>query len=211
MTSISADLLVRVTGCTRALANTWCRPLHEACRHYQIDTPARVAAFLAQIGHESMGLARTTENLNYSADALVATWPSRYTVRLAAQHARRPADIANHVYGGRLGNKDEGDGWKYRGRGLMQITGRGNYEAMRDLLREQGVRCPDFEADPDAVSEPRWAAMTAAAYWDSRALNDLADAGNFSGITRRINGGTNGQADRIARYERAKRALQAIA
>jgi putative chitinase len=210
MTSITAELLVRATGCTRALANTWARPLDDACRQYDITTPARVAAFLAQIGHESAGLTRTTENLNYSAEGLVVTWPGRYTTNLAKQHARRPADIANHVYGDRLGNKAEGDGWKYRGRGLMQITGLANYEAMRDLLR-QCVRCPDFVADPDSISEPRWAAMTAAAYWDSRALNDLADGGRFNDITRRINGGTNGHEDRLERYGRAKRALQGFA
>lgn len=209
MAAITADLLVRVTGCTRVLADQWVRPLSAACAAYEIDTPARVAAFLAQIGHESAGLSRTTENLNYSAHALQRTWPSRYTPELAARHARRPDVIANHVYGGRLGNRLPSDGWRYRGRGLVMVTGRANYEAMRDALR-LCTWCPDFVADPDAVAEPRWAALTAAAYWDSRALNDLADGGRFNDITRRINGGTIGQADRVARYERAKRALQGL-
>lgn len=205
---ITADLLQRATGCTRGVALAYAQPLYEACALYGITTPARLAAFLAQVGHESASLARVRENLGYSAGALERTWPSRYDAALAHAQAYKPEAIANHVYGGRLGNTQPGDGWRYRGRGLIQVTGRANYEAMRDVLRERVRQVPDFEIEPERLEEPKWAALSAAAYWHSRGLNDLADAGNFNGITRRINGGSIGHADRVARYERAKRALR---
>ncbi|MFC0677510.1 glycoside hydrolase family 19 protein [Lysobacter korlensis] len=211
MTSITADLLVRVMGCPRSVAAEWARPLDEACRLYEITTPARVAAFLAQVGHESAGLTRVVENLNYSVDGLLRVWPKRYTLRLAEFHARKPELIANFVYGDRLGNKLPDDGYRYRGRGPMQVTGRANYEAMRDVMRIRAGKVPDFVELPDLLAEPKWGALAAAAYWHSRHLNVLADAGRFTEITRRINGGTNGNEDRLSRYGRAKRALIGVA
>jgi len=210
MTLITATLLEAATGCGRTLANTWAKPLDEACRAFEINTAPRIAAFLAQIGHESGGLSRTTENLNYGASGLLATWPNRFDAESATQYARKPQAIANHVYGGRLGNGAEatGDGWKYRGRGLIQVTGKANYEAVRDLLRDDGRKgVPDFVADPDALSEPKWAALSAAAWWNDRELNELADGYAFTQITQRINGGQNGAADRKERYDRARKAL----
>ena len=204
---LTADKFAAATGCGRGTAQTWAPRLAEACPKYGITTPARLAAFLAQVGHESAGFMRTVENLNYSAGALQAVWPSRFTPALAASMARHPERIAEHVYGGRLGNGPEGsgDGWKYRGRGLIQVTGKANYEAVRDLLASQCV--PDLLAMPEVLAEPKWAALSACAYWADHHLNELADAGQFDAITRRINGGTTGSADRRARYERAKRAL----
>lgn len=206
MPTLDADLLRRATGCARGVALTWAAPLANACLMYGITTPARLAAFLAQVGHESAGLTRTVESLNYSADGLLRTWPTRYTPELAREHARQQEVIANHVYGGRMGNSAPGDGWKYRGRGLIQVTGKANYEAVRDLLRECHD-APDLLAMPGILAEPRWAALSAGAYWQERDLNPLADAGDFDRITRRINGGTNGMADRRSRYAKAKAAL----
>lgn len=204
---ITAGLIAAAMGCPRALAETWARPIIDACYLAEINTPARLAFFLAQVGHESMGLSRTVENLNYGADGLLATWPSRFNATSAAQLARKPQLIAEHVYGGRLGNRAAGDGWRYRGRGLIQNTGRANYEAARDGLRLLMAGCPDFVADPDALAQPRWAALAAGAYWRDHRLNELADRGDFDASTRRINGEMTGAADRRDRYARAKREL----
>lgn len=204
---LPADKMQAAIGCARGLALTWAPHLSNACGNFQITTPARLAAFLAQVGHESGSFGRTVENLNYSAAGLEATWPSRFTPALAAQMARNPERIAEHVYGGRMGNRPEGsgDGYLYRGRGLIQVTGRANYEAVGEQLSRFG--CPNLLAMPQVLAEPKWAALSAAAYWYDHELNELADGGHFDAITRRINGGTLGSADRRARYERAKKAL----
>lgn len=204
---LTADLLQRAAGCARGVALTWAKPLAEACAMFDIAAPARLAAFLATVGHESAGLTRTVENLSYSAEALLRTWPRRYTPELAREHARHPELIANHVYGGRMGNSAPGDGWKYRGRGPGMVTGRANYEAMRDLLRQRVPNAPDFVAEPGALAEPRWGAYAFAAFWEDRGLNELADAGDFIRICRRVNGGDIGMEDRMRRYALAKRAL----
>lgn len=204
---LTAEQFAAATGCARGVALTWATPVANACRQYEIDTPGRMAGFLAHTGHESAGFTRTVENLNYSAEALLRTWPNRYTPQLAALQAHHADEIANHVYGGRMGNKDPGDGWKFRGRGLLMNTGRANYEAMRDLLRETLPGAPDLLTMPDALAEPRWAVLSAAAWWASHDLNTLADAGDMRAMTRRINGGELGLADRTARYAKARAAL----
>lgn len=178
---IDTPLLVAVMGCPPERAALFAPHLAAACQHHHIDTPARLAAFLAQIGHESGGL-------------------------------RWVREIANgQAYEGRasLGNTQPGDGPRYRGRGLIQITGRYNYRATARSLQPHGA--PDFEAEPEALELPLWAAWSAADYWASRGLNELADEGDFEAITRRINGGLNGQADRLARWRRAKAAVGAAA
>lgn len=205
---LTAETMQAATGCGRGTALTWAPYLTGSCGLYGITTRARLAAFLAQVGHESAGFTRTVENLNYSAAGLMATWPSRFTPTTAKAMARKPQLIAEHVYSGRMGNGPEGsgDGWRFRGRGLIQITGRANYEAVGEQLAPRG--CPNLLRLPDVLAEPKWAALSAAAWWHDHDLNELADRGAFDQITRRINGGTNGAADRRARYERAKRALQ---
>lgn len=174
---LDAGLLVSAMGCTPERAELYGQHLSEACEHFGIDTPERLAAFLAQIGHESGSL----------------------------RYVREIAD--GSAYEGRkdLGNVNPGDGTRYRGRGLIQVTGRDNYRQMTGLLSQMGA--PDFEALPSELESPRWAAWSAAAWWNSRNLSHLADRGEFDLITRRINGGTNGHADRRARWERAKAAL----
>jgi putative chitinase len=203
---LTAELLSAV-GCARPV--TWLAVLPEACSRFGITTPRRMADFLSQVAHESAGLSRLTENLNYRAERIVQVWPSRFrSVADAKPYAQNPQALGNKVYGGRMGNTAPGDGWKYRGRGLIQVTGRDNYVGVRDDLRAAGVRCPDFVADPDSLAEPRWAAYSAAAWWQDRGLNDLADTGDFRKQTIRINGGVNGLSDREARRARAVAALQ---
>jgi putative chitinase len=180
---VTPEQLRAAIGCSVERANLFAQPLSVACAFYGIDNQERLAAFLAQIGHESGSLRFTTE--------LWGPTPaqSRYEGR---------AD---------LGNVQPGDGFKFRGRGLIQTTGRHNYARVRNRLRERFNNVPDFEKDPDKLTDPQWAALSAADYWDDKGLNALADAGQFEKITRLINGGLNGQADRLARWERAKQAL----
>ncbi|EAZ62421.1 TPA: glycoside hydrolase family 19 protein [Pseudomonas aeruginosa] len=183
--------------------------LNRGMTRFGITSPVRVAAFLAQVGHESSQLTRLVENLNYSARGLAATWPSRYRGAdgnpnaLALNLARHPQAIANNTYASRNGNGDEasGDGWRYRGRGLLQITGRSNYRAAGGGLGQP------LEAEPELLEQPEWAALSAAWWWSTRGLNELADRGEFAAITRQINGGLNGQAERLALWERAKAVL----
>lgn len=207
MQSITANALVRAVGCSLATGAVYAEPLRETCELFGISTPARLAAFLAQVGHESGGLSRVVENLNYGAAGLVATWPSRFTTKTAALYARQPERIANVVYSGRMGNHAEGDGWRYRGRGLIQITGKVNYEATTEALLERLNAVPDFVLHPEKLAEPRWAALSAGSYWSNHELNDLADAGQFDKITSRINGGQHGRADRRDRFQRAMKVL----
>lgn len=185
----------------------WAEALSAAMAEFSIGAPVRASAFLAQLAHESAGLTRFSENLNYSAERLVAMWPKRFTPALAAKYARQPEKIANYAYAGRYANGDEssGDGWRYRGRGPIQLTFRGNYRAAGEKL---GL---DLVNNPDRVLEPAIGARVAGWYWDSRKLNVLADARDFVGITKAINGGTHGLADRTALYEKAKRALAVAA
>ncbi len=201
----TADTLARAVGCGRVLAERWTQPLRHACGVYEVDTGPRLAAFLAQTGHESAGLSRTIENLNYSADGLRKTWPSRFDEATAQEYARQPERIANRVYANRMGNGPEasGDGWKYRGRGLIMNTGRANYEAITELIRQLRPTAPDFATTPEALAVRGWAALAAGAYWFDHDLNTLADAGEFSRITARINGGNIGASDRNARYAKA--------
>ncbi|HCL3992719.1 TPA: glycoside hydrolase family 19 protein [Pseudomonas aeruginosa] len=183
--------------------------LNVAMERFDITSPVRLAAFLAQVGHESSQLTRLVENLNYSAQGLAATWPSRYRGAdgkpnaLALNLARHPQAIANNTYASLNGNGDEasGDGWRYRGRGLLQITGRANYRAAAGGLDQP------LEVEPELLEQPEWAALSAAWWWAAHDLNELADRGEFATITRRINGGLNGQAERLALWERVKAVL----
>jgi len=182
----------------------WLEPLTAAFNRFDISTPERQAAFIGQCAHESGNFKTLQENLNYSAKGLNATWPSRFPSEEAAQpFHRNPEKIANKVYSGRMGNTEEGDGWKYRGRGLIQLTGKDNYRLASDAL---GV---DFVANPDLVLTREYAALTAAWYWNKRGLNKEADAKDFTGMTKKINGGTIGLADRVAHINTALNVLTA--
>lgn len=174
---------------------------------YAIDTPARKAAFIAQVGHESNHLKSVEENINYSANGLRQTFGKYFTTDEAArQHARQPEKIANTVYANRLGNGTTatGDGWRFRGRGLLQITGRANYN---NMSKQIGI---DFISHPEKLATPEYAAQSACCWWQTKGLNTLCDTANdedFKQITRTINGGYNGLADRQELWNRAKNVL----
>jgi putative chitinase len=180
----------------------WEAPLQAAFDKYDINTLKRQAAFIGQCAHESANFKTLEENLNYSAEGLMKTWPSRFpTKEVADQYARQPAKIAGKVYNGRLGNTSEEEASKYLGRGLIQLTGKENYERCGLAI---GI---DFLSDPNLLLDPRYAAMSAGWFWNKKGLNELADAQEHGQITKRINGGTLGLDDRIQKTTKAFAAL----
>ncbi len=202
--------LLEAIGIRHALAVQWLPHLRMAAHRYQIDaSPRRLAAWLATIAHESARLTSVVENLNYSAAGLAQTWPGRYADMTgqpnaaAIRIARRQEDIANLTYAGRLGNGSagSGDGWRYRGRGLIQITGRDNYARSG---AELGL---DLINKPEQLEQPYLAAMSAAEWWHRHGCNSLADTGDMAAVTRRVNGGLTGLDDRLKLYSAALRYL----
>jgi putative chitinase len=187
----------------------WSAALNAILPKYGITTPLRIAAFLAQCGHESAGFTVLVENLNYSAEALATQWPNRYAVdpkakikapnALALKLHRNPEAIANSVYANRLGNGNEasGDGWAHRGRGAIQCTGRANYI---NFARSAGKPYNEITA---YLETPEGAIESACWFWSRNELNLLADAEKTAHITRVVNGGYNGLADRNMRYVKA--------
>ena len=176
----------------------WLAPLEETFAKYDISTPERQAAFIGQCAHESGNFKTLQENLNYSAEGLMKTWPSRFPNReIADQYARNPAKIAGKVYNGRLGNTSEEEAAKYLGRGLIQLTGRENYANCGSSIGA------DLLSDPALLLEPRYAALSAGWFWNKKGLNALADARDFETMTKRINGGLIGLDDRKAKIAKA--------
>lgn len=160
---------------------------------YSITTHNRIAHFLAQLAHESSNFTQFTENTNYTtASRLVEVFPNHFTLTTAQQYAGKPIAIANKVYANRLGNGNEasGDGYKYRGRGLIQLTGRANYQAYKNY---SGI---DVINNPELASNISIALDIAGWFWNQNGINSLADADNVTAVTKKINGGTNGLADR---------------
>lgn len=195
--------LLEALGVRHALAVQYAPLLAIAAHRYHIDTtPRRVAAWLATLAHESARFTRLVENLNYSAEGLAATWPARYAdmagqpSALAQSIARKPATIASLTYANRMGNgpSETGDGWIYRGRGLIQITGRDNYDRSGDAL---GL---DLILNPERLEDPYYAALSAAEWWHRHGCNELADTGDLADVTRRVNGGLAGLDDRLKLY-----------
>lgn len=203
-----ADLCAIMPLAGRSRAALFIDPLNAAMAEFGIDTPARAAAFLAQAAHESSQLRDLVENLNYSADGLMQTWPRRFSPVEAAAYARHPERIANKVYASRMGNGDEasGDGWRYRGRGIFQITGRGNYAACSGALFGSQDTLLN---NPELLEQPENACRSAGWFWQHRELNQWADADDFKTLTIRINGGLNGWTDRIGYHGRALNVLEA--
>lgn len=184
---LTVEILQAGAGASLGRAVVWLPLLQRACDAFDISTADRLAAFLAQVGHESARLVHVRE-----------IWG--------------PTAVQQRYEGRKdLGNVRPGDGRRFMGRGLIQTTGRTNYAATRDGLRLTLPDVPDFESAPEQLEQPLWAAMSAGWYWQSRGLNALADAGDFFRITRRINGGTNGMEDRLALHERARAALGVVA
>ena len=185
-------------------SQTWFDALSKILPKYEINTVDRVSMFLAQTGHESGGYKALKENLNYSAESLVKVWPKRFDVKTAALYARKPEKIANKVYANRMGNGPEasGDGFKYRGRGLIQLTGKTNYEAfaksIEKTLEDTVVYCETLEG----------AIESACYFWNTRKLNIYADKADITGCTKIINGGIVGLEDRTARFNKAKKILK---
>ena len=181
------------------LLETLVDPLNAALDRYEINTPERVAMFMAQVGHESGGLKRREENLNYSAQRLTQVFPKYFRDVDPNDYARNPEKIANRVYGNRMGNGDEdsGDGYRYRGRGFIQLTGKNNYTAFANAM---GMT---LDEAVDYLSTAEGAAMSAAWFWDMRNLNADADRGDVVTVTKKINGGTIGLHERQALYKEA--------
>ena len=181
----------------------WLDPLNKAFDKYDISNPKRQANFIGQCAHESNNFRTLEENLHYSANALMRTWPSRFPDNdVAEKYANNPEKIANKVYAGRMGNTEDTDGWRYHGRGLIQLTGKDNYANCGSSL---GV---DLLGNPDRLLDPMYATLSAAWFWGKRGLNQLADIGDIVNLTKRINGGTLGLDDRMARTSQALRVLQ---
>jgi len=192
----------------------WIDAIVATCQEFEINTPQRIASFLAQTSHESGGYTMLTENLNYRAATLAACWPNRFAVlgadkkpikengklvptTVANSIAGKPELIANLVYSSRMGNgpAESGEGWAFRGRGLKQLTGKDNYKRCGTSL---GV---DLVANPDLLLEPIYAARSAGWFWKTNNLSSFADVGDIKGMTKKINGGFIGLEQRQALYD----------
>jgi putative chitinase len=207
MHPVTLDFVMAATGATRANAERFLPFIQRTCEAYDITTPERVAGFLSQIGHESGGLAALQENLNYRVEALLTLFGRhRISEADARRYGRAPGQnanqemLANILYGGEfgrknLGNTQPGDGWRFRGRGLKQLTGRSNYRRCGEAIGE------DLIGSPERLLEPAFAARSAGWFWHSNGLNELADRGDVAAMTRRINGGIVGLAQREALYK----------
>ena len=222
---LTIEQLVQSTGCTEKVAEVWLPYFNSIPSNFGIDTPLRMASFLAQIGHESGGLSVLQENLNYSAEGLANVSPKRYAKKLqnglyaknsvgrylpnllAEKLATGPlkaSRIANNFYADRMGNGSEAsrEGWKYSGKGLIQLTGKSNYA---ELTLNTGI---DFVSNPDLLKEPAYALISACFFWKNNNLNMFADKKDILSLSKAINGGIIGLAHRKALYEKACKTLQ---
>lgn len=184
--------------------DTWVTCINDTFPLAELNTSNRIASFLAQCGHESAGFTILKENLNYSARALTTVFGKYFpNITIAEAYARKPEKIANRVYANRMGNGDEesGDGWKYRGRGLIQLTGKNNYQSFSYYISE-----PEIMNNPDLVSDKNeFALLSATWFWTVNKLNQYADKEDIKGITRVINGGYNGLSERMNLYYKIKK------
>lgn len=200
-----AQLTKIMPNLNKATAEEYLPFINAAMLEFQINTPLRAAAWLAQLAHESGELKIFTENLNYSANGLKSTFKKYFSNDAkATQYARKPEQIANCVYANRNGNGNEssGDGWKYRGRSPIQLTGKENYTEYGKKLNVDLVNNPDLAAQPEVGFR------IAGAFWDNRNLNSYADKSDFKVITYRINGGYNHLDERTAYYKKALSVLK---
>jgi len=203
---ITLDLLqAAVPAATRENLEKFHDGIVEVAARFDISNPSRLAMFLAQCAHESANFSSVEENLNYSVRGLLSTWPSRFA-GIADEYARKPEKIANRAYCLRMGNGDEqsGDGWRYRGRGIIQLTGRDNYAAAsRDL-------CVNLVDYPEQATDGWAAALTAGWFWNRHSLNALSDAHDVTAVTRAINGGTLGLQERTEAFNRIFQVLSTV-
>jgi putative chitinase len=178
----------------------WLEPLNETFQKYDISTPTRQAFFIGQCAHESVNFTKLEESLYYSAPRLMAVWPSRFpNLDVASQYAGNPEKLAEKVYGHRadLGNTEDGDGFKFHGRGIIQLTGRDSYERCGEAIGA------DLINQPQLLVEPHYAALSAGWFWRKRDLNSLADIKDYETMTKRINGGLVGLDGRKAKIAKA--------
>jgi putative chitinase len=185
----------------------WHDALSQILPEYEINTPQRIAAFIAQCAHESGGFKFLQENLNYRAESLMKTWPRHFpTIEVAKQYERKPQMIANKAYANRMGNGDEasGDGWRYLGRGLIQLTGKNNY-----TFFAASVGIEDMEECVEYLQTFEGAVQSACFFWEQNKLNTWADKGDIKELTKRINGGFIGLEDRLKHYNHALHVLGA--
>jgi putative chitinase len=197
--SVNKDQLIQLH-----IGEQWVDALNETFQRFNIITPLQQASFIGQCGHECGNFKILEENLNYRAETLMKLWKSRFpTIEIANEYARNPKKIANKVYASRMGNRDEssGDGFRFRGRGCIQLTGHANYFHAGQACGE------DFVMNPDLVATPKYAAMTAGWFWDTHKLNKFADIRDFTMMTKKINGGTIGLNDRIKHINHALEVL----
>lgn len=203
---VNADQLTKLH-----IGPQWVDALNETFQRFGILTPRQQAAFIGQCGHECANFKVLEENLNYRAATLLKLFPLTakrkwgFTPDTAAQYERQPSKIANRIYGNRMGNRDEasGDGYRFRGRGCVQLTGSDMYFHAGKAL---GV---DFWVNPDLVSTPQYAALTAGWFWSTHNCNNLAESADWLGLTKKINGGTIGYDDRVKHTEEALAVLSA--
>jgi len=178
----------------------WVSALNDTFAKFNIVSVKQQSAFIGQCAHECGNFRILEENLNYKAVTLMKLWSKRFpTQEIANSYEKNPKKIANMVYSNRMGNRDEasGDGYRFRGRGCIQLTGHANYY-------HAGQACGvDFVMEPDLVATPMYAAMTAGWFWDTHKLNDYANRKDYVGMTKKINGGTIGLQDRIDHIEKA--------
>ena len=187
-------------------ADHWVEALNQLLPDYEINTPKRIAAFIAQCAHESGGFKFLKENLNYKAESLMKTFPKYFSDRDTANaYAKQPIKIANRVYANRMGNGDEasGDGYRYCGRGLIQLTGKTNYDWFAASLEISATEASEY------LETFEGAAQSACWFWESNNLNVEADAGDIKKMTKKINGGYIGLDDRVKHYEHALHILGA--
>ena len=171
----------------------WVDPLNETFDKFGISSKLQQAAFIGQCSHECNKFKTLEENLNYKSETLAKLWPQRFPGTLADEYAHNPEKIANKVYSGRMGNRDEssGDGWRFHGRGCIQLTGHDNYYHCGQAI---GV---DLVKQPELAALPKYAALSAGWFWKTHNCNDLAEAKNWTALTKKINGGTFGLDERI--------------
>ena len=185
------------------IEDKWLDPLNATFDKYDINTPKRQAGFIGQCQHESGNFKTLEENLHYSAASLMRVWPSRFPDQATAdQYANNPQKIANKVYAGRMGNTEDGDGFKYRGRGVLQLTGKDSYTFCGQALKL------DLTANPDLLLEPMNAMLSAGWFWNKRGLNAAADVSGWEEVTMKINGGVLGLDDRITKITKALQILE---
>lgn len=201
--NLSISAIATATGAMPVRIELHHVSLLEAMGKADVLSPLRAAHFLAQVAHESAFFQTTEENLNYAAEGLLRVFPKHFPdVETAMRYARRPEAIANKVYANRMGNGNEEseDGWRYRGMGLIQLTGRRNHDAYWAQAEGSG-------AGPEALAGPPHAALAAGWFWKANGINKAADADDVEAVTKKVNGGAHGLEQRRTLTERAKKAL----